>query len=348
MAQATPRPNSSDPPVWTGVEARDGQKSFRLQFEAQKYWRLRQLQDQFRQTMLCPATSLKQKEHLLARGVLQQNTTNQHQAATMSCSKPIQSISFAEIIRGRDSTIRVTHDHLIYAVDLVMVMTGLARDQSGLVLRRLSDETFSSTKMIKRQLSDRGGFKTKLVSFQDAIELIMVIPGKSAKLIRKHFKEIIVRYLDGDRSMCYEIVENQAMGKAKSYSNFASQIMNHVSKENALKMYSMPETCYVYATKSPAFPGMIKIGKTIDVANRLTQLNTSCAPAPHVIVTVAPTFNKDRDEKTAHAFFSSARREGEFFELEDAEVLAYFANHITAQYNSELAQNIARLQGLSM
>jgi hypothetical protein len=268
----------------------------------------------------------------------------------MSCSKPIQSISFAEIIHGRDSTVRVTHDHLIYAVDLVMVMTGLARDQSGLVLRRLSNDKSQSIKqkMIERNLSGHGGYKTKLVTFHDALELIMVLPGKSVKHIRKHFKDIIVRYLDGDRSMCYEIVENQAMGKVKSYSKFASHIMNHVSKENTTKTNSMPETCYLYATKSPAFPGMIKIGKTIDVANRLTQLNTSCAPAPHVIVTVAPTFDKDRDEKTAHAFFSSARREGEFFELEDAEVIAYFANHITAQYNSELSQNIARLQGLSL
>jgi hypothetical protein len=33
-------------------------------------------------------------------------------------------ISFAEIIHGRDANVRVTQDGLIYAVDLVMVMTG--------------------------------------------------------------------------------------------------------------------------------------------------------------------------------------------------------------------------------
>lgn len=32
--------------------------------------------------------------------------------------------SFAEIIQGRDATVRVTDDGLLYAVDLVMVMTG--------------------------------------------------------------------------------------------------------------------------------------------------------------------------------------------------------------------------------
>jgi hypothetical protein len=174
----------------------------------------------------------------------------------------------------------------------------------------------------------------------------MVLPGKIAKQIRKQFSHIIVRYLDGDRSMCSEIDANHAMGKVKSYSNFASNVMNTMYQDAMLNVHAMPQSFYIYATKSPAFPGLIKIGKTVDVANRLTSLNTSCAPAPHVIVAVAPTFDKDRDEKTAHAFFSSARREGEFFKLEDKDVLDYFATHITAQYNADLARNIARLQGL--
>jgi hypothetical protein len=32
--------------------------------------------------------------------------------------------SFAEIIQGRDASVRVTDDGLLYAVDLVKVMTG--------------------------------------------------------------------------------------------------------------------------------------------------------------------------------------------------------------------------------
>lgn len=32
-------------------------------------------------------------------------------------------ISFAEIIQGRDATVRITQDGFLYAVDLVMVMT---------------------------------------------------------------------------------------------------------------------------------------------------------------------------------------------------------------------------------
>jgi hypothetical protein len=54
--------------------------------------------------------------------------------SVMSCSKPVQTISFAEIIRGRDATVRVTHDHLIYAVDLVMVMNGADRRYASQVI----------------------------------------------------------------------------------------------------------------------------------------------------------------------------------------------------------------------
>lgn len=35
-------------------------------------------------------------------------------------------MSFAEIVGGRDASVRLTEDKLIYAVDLVMVVTGTA------------------------------------------------------------------------------------------------------------------------------------------------------------------------------------------------------------------------------
>ena len=53
----------------------------------------------------------------------------------MACSKPEPAtLSFAEIIKGRDASVRVTHDHMIYAVDLVMVMTGYDRNYAAQVL----------------------------------------------------------------------------------------------------------------------------------------------------------------------------------------------------------------------
>lgn len=205
---------------------------------------------------------------------------------------------------------------------------------------------FDSKKIIVKQLSTRGGPPTKLLTFEDAIEFVMVLPGKNACQLRKGFRGIIVRYLDGDRSMSYEIKANKKMGKIKSYTKLACKAMTRITDANAAASREMPATFYVYATKSPAFPGLIKIGKTENVERRVCQLNTSCAPSPHVVVAVAQTFDKDRDEKTAHMFFASARRAGEFFALQDADVIAYFATHITAQYNAELVQHVTRLQDL--
>ena len=64
-------------------------------------------------------------------------------------------ISFSEIVQGRDASVRVTVDGMIYAVDLVMVVTGLSRDDAGKTLRRLSNDSFHSGNLTERQLSSR-------------------------------------------------------------------------------------------------------------------------------------------------------------------------------------------------
>lgn len=139
-------------------------------------------------------------------------------------------MSFAEIVKGRDASVRMTDDGYLYAVDLVMVMTGLARDQSGLALRRLSDENSHSINLIERHLSTHGGPKTKLVGLRDAIQLVMVLPGKVAKETRAQFAGIIERYLAGDQSLHAEIE-----GNASSNSPIA-QLARHslgIEKEDA-------------------------------------------------------------------------------------------------------------------
>ena len=249
-------------------------------------------------------------------------------------------ISFAELDQGWHGSVRLTDDALADVVDTVMLVTGKNCNHSNELLRSLKPSLFNTEVFVVR-----GG--RRYASLETIIELVMILPGKRSKLVRKQFKEIIVRYLDGDRSMCHEIDANHCMGKIKSYSSFVGKAMSAIQREDDLiRSREMPPTCYVYATKSTAFPGLIKIGRTMNVSERVSQLNTSCAPAPHVIVAVAPTFDHDRDEKSAHAFFSSVRREGEFFELQDSEVISYFAMHITPQFNADLARNMARLQGL--
>ena len=69
--------------------------------------------------------------------------------------KLMKSISFDEIVQGRDANVRVTDDGYLHAVDLVMVMTGKNQDESGKVLSRLIDDVFAASNFVERQTSAR-------------------------------------------------------------------------------------------------------------------------------------------------------------------------------------------------
>lgn len=127
--------------------------------------------------------------------------------------------SFAEIVQDRTSSVQVTDDGFLYAVDLVMVMTGKDRNYAGQTLRRLSEEEFSSCKLQERQL--RAGLPTKVISFHDSIELVMALPGKKAKRVKTQFANIIRRYLAGDHTLISEIRSNE--GSSALLSTLARQ-----------------------------------------------------------------------------------------------------------------------------
>lgn len=122
----------------------------------------------------------------------------------MACSK---FFSFADVVQGRDANVPLT-DNMLHVVKMVMVFSGLARDQSGLVLRRLSDDVFPSINLIEKNIGGSGNSKTKLVSFEHAIQLIMVLPGKVARETRVAFAGVIHRFLAGDKSLIKEIEAN--------------------------------------------------------------------------------------------------------------------------------------------
>jgi hypothetical protein len=118
-----------------------------------------------------------------------------------------KTICFDEIVQGRTNSVRVTADGLLYAVDLAMVMTGKDRNDSAQALRRTPENLFSSNKFIERPTKG-GGHSTKLVRFNDAIELVMVLPGAGAASARKQFKDVITRYIEGNPTLHAEIRAN--------------------------------------------------------------------------------------------------------------------------------------------
>jgi uncharacterized protein with PIN domain len=116
-------------------------------------------------------------------------------------------IHFNEIPCVKNASVRVTEDEMLYAIDLTCAVTGLARKQASTALLRLDEDMFSSSKFIDRH-GPRGGQPIKLISVSDAIELVMVLPGKMAKTIRTQFADIIKRYMTGDETLEEEIKNN--------------------------------------------------------------------------------------------------------------------------------------------
>jgi hypothetical protein len=85
-------------------------------------------------------SSMRQQKLIAKKSVQEPQPTTQH-------------MSFAEIVQGRDSNVRMTHDGLIYAVDLVMVVTGKNRNDSAKDIRNIDPSSFSDNKFVTRKLS---------------------------------------------------------------------------------------------------------------------------------------------------------------------------------------------------
>ena len=103
----------------------------------------------------------------------------------MACSKLI---SFADIVHGRDSSVRITDDGLFDVMDTVTVVTGKDCNQANETLRNLKPTLFDKVKFCTRN-------GRRYATPKDIIALIMVLPGKIAKEIRSQFAGIIEEYI---------------------------------------------------------------------------------------------------------------------------------------------------------
>jgi len=239
--------------------------------------------------------------------------------------------------------VRVTEDEMIYAVDLVKLVTGKDNDHAAKTLRTLCSSEFPTHYFKKISIPGKGGYQTKVVSFKHAIQLVMILPGKKAKKFKVAVVDVLFRYLEGDVSLHEEIEGNKDQGLLKSSQKFLKKAMEAVDDEEVDKKNQIPEIGWVYGTFSNAFPGYIKIGRSYDTKARISSGNTFCALAPHQVVAEVPSFNPKRDEMMAHYHFGDRRVEGEFFRVTKEEVQAYFDKFLMPVYNAELAMSIQTL-----
>ena len=234
------------------------------------------------------------------------------------------------------------------AVETTMLIMGKDRRYSNDVMCRLSEKGRSKVvTLIAFKLPGKGSKGTWTVALEHAVTLIMVLPGKRSKLFRKDFGTVITRFMDGDMNLFEEIKENKKVGRAESFGK-----LTHTALQQAKRAWEAQstdlKTNMILATKSDAFPGLIKISQTENIRSRLVAFNTGCAPAPHVVVATAPTLNMARDKRAAHAFFAVHRAEGEFFAISEEEVMDYFENTIAVQYGRDVAGHMLQLKGTSL
>ena len=126
-------------------------------------------------------------------------------------ARGIERFSLASIIPNSED-VRVTNIdgvQYIWAVDLIVAVTGKDKNQAGEILRNLlATKMFAPEKLWNKVLPGNGRWDAKLVTVEDAVELILLYPGPGAKTIRRQASNFMVRALGGDPTLIKEIEEN--------------------------------------------------------------------------------------------------------------------------------------------
>jgi Meiotically up-regulated gene 113 len=177
------------------------------------------------------------------------------------------------------------------------------------------------------QFPGQGQRKTPCMDVGGLLKLMPHLGRRMSKAYWREAQLVLERYLDGDTSMCVEMHENKRIGGDQARALFALKVEARVAE---MTDDEDDDAGYLYGMVSDAFPGLIKIGHTRYLERRLAEANTFCAPMPFRYVATHPTATPRLSETHAHKHFENLRRAGEFFEVDVADVIAYFAHQTTS------------------
>lgn len=109
----------------------------------------------------------------------------------------------------RGGTVRITKESNINAIDLVTAVCNKDRNDAGQTLRRLiASEKLSSTDLTYISVGTKK--KICMVSFTNAIKLMMLLPGNFAQVNRQKFAQILHQYYAGSAELKAQIDRNAA------------------------------------------------------------------------------------------------------------------------------------------
>ena len=243
------------------------------------------------------------------------------------------SISFDQIIPGAQVRYVIINSQPYFSIrDSIMVTSRKDPQQAIDTWSNFKCKAELSEYIERYQFPGPGNRKVDVINLCGLLQMVMMLPGKHARLYRLGFSNILMRYFEGDSKLLPEIESNGLIGAMNSFSRVSGGIIEDVSV--SLK-HQPAQVCFIYCTFSMAFPTYVKIGHSQNVNKRVSTLNAGCAPLPHTIVAMTPTLNPQRDEDWAHAHFQEYRREGEFFEVSAAVVQEFFDQKIHPRFRLE-------------
>ena len=252
------------------------------------------------------------------------------------------SINFDEIIPGSQVRYVIIDNQPYFSIrDTIMVTCGKTSSQACTGWSDFRHKNELKEYIKRHQFPGVGSREVDVISLNGLLQLVMMLPGQQARTYRLGFTNILMRYLEGDSSLCAEIQSNNLIGALNSYAHVAGGIIKEMTTNST---YQPAKVCFIYCTFSMAFPGYVKIGRSQDVDKRVASLNTGCAPLPHTIVAMTPTLNPLRDEKWTHAHFRAHRKEGEFFEVSAEAVQDFFDRKINPRFVLEKEEAMAHEQ----
>ncbi len=256
----------------------------------------------------------------------------------MASTERVDVIMFNELKEGAFVKLHPSKTRMS-VFDLMRVFSGKKDKARSREWRKLKEYAEIQCEVIQYQFPGVREQYQPMITFRGALKLVMFMSGQFAASCRTSFVDLLMRYTEGDETLHAEIEMNKVSGAVVGFKRIASSI-----RVNEAHLQSvMPEVGYIYATISDAFPGLVKIGKTVDMKARLSNMNTACAPMPHRVVALCPTLDYDRDESEAHGFFGDRRYAGEFFSVTHEDIKAYFVSYLFPKYEDEMRAKIASL-----
>ena len=120
----------------------------------------------------------------------------------------------SDLLGKRVKQIRTTSENppRVSVIDLAVLATGKDQNNSAKDFRRLLAEHPEVDSICDDfRFPGKGQRSTKVTDARGVVEIIMLLPGRHAALVRRQAAELLVRYLGGDLTLVAEICRNRGL-----------------------------------------------------------------------------------------------------------------------------------------